>query len=243
VAGGALAGAREVGKGAARESEPLDAAPSARAEAWPQVLAPLFLAKPELHRHERRIYGEIDGPWSRNSTRVALLSPDAIWDADARRWRLEEINTNGLFQLGADDPEARRSEPKAPRRAPRAHAQASTFHVDEGYTESWLQIAGADGFPGRARYQGRLDALLDGFCAAEGCDAHERAVLERAAHATAHATSGWRPGRARFLNSRRGARVQFPYSRREARRPALSQTGHGRGAAEHSHAGTASGRP
>ncbi|KAH8056308.1 hypothetical protein JL722_7613 [Aureococcus anophagefferens] len=79
----------------------------------------------ELHGHEARVYGARDGELSRRSKRFALLSPDALWDAEIGGWRLEEINTNGLFQLGADEGE-----------------DVRTFHVDEGYTEAWLQIAG-----------------------------------------------------------------------------------------------------
>ena len=145
---------------------------------WPAlertVLTPLLLAKPGLHEHEARIYGAGGaGAASGRTRRFALLSPDAIWDSDAGIWRLEEINTNGLFQLGADDPAVK------------------TFHVDEGYTEGWLQIAGVDGYPNRRRYEGRLAKALDAFCAAEGCDDADRGVLRDAAHQNAHASSGW----------------------------------------------------
>lgn len=142
---------------------------------WPElealILRPLLLAKPKLHAHEARIYGSFDGDLSRKYHRVALVSPDAIYDADTKSWTLEEINTNGLFQLGVDDGVA--------------------FHKDEGYTEAWLQIVGADEYPNAPQYQEKLDERLDAFCASEGCSAHERSVLERAAHQTAHASSGW----------------------------------------------------
>ena len=123
---------------------------------------------------QARIYGAVDNDLSRRSTRFALLSPDAIWDADLEDWRLEEINTNGLFQLGADE-----------------GLDVKTFHVDEGYTEAWLQIAGVDDFPNRHTYADALAASLDAFCDTEGCDDRDRAILERAAHQNAHASSGW----------------------------------------------------
>ncbi|KAH8045311.1 hypothetical protein JL722_14296 [Aureococcus anophagefferens] len=99
---------------------------------------------------------------SRRSRRFALLSPDALWDADLGGWRLEEINTNGLFQLGADEGE-----------------DVRTFHVDEGYTEAWLQIAGVDGYPHAPAYAAALDAALDDLCAGRGCDGRDRERLRR----------------------------------------------------------------
>jgi hypothetical protein len=39
------------------------------------------------------------------------------------------LEVEEAFALGADDPTSK------------------TFHVDEGYTEGWLRLAGADGFP------------------------------------------------------------------------------------------------
>ena len=149
-----------------------------QAELWPALertaLLPLLLAKDELHGHEARVYGARDGELSRRSRRFALLSPDALWDADLGGWRLEEINTNGLFQLGADEGE-----------------DVRTFHVDEGYTEAWLQIAGVDGYPHAPAYAAALDAALDDFCAGRGCDGRDREVLAAAAHENAHASSGW----------------------------------------------------
>ena len=149
-----------------------------QAELWPALertaLLPLLLAKDELHGHEARVYGARDGELSRRSRRFALLSPDALWDADLGGWRLEEINTNGLFQLGADEGE-----------------DVRTFHVDEGYTEAWLQIAGVDGYPRAPAYAAALDAALDDFCAGRGCDGRDREVLAAAAHENAHASSGW----------------------------------------------------
>jgi hypothetical protein len=143
---------------------------------WPElealIMRPLLLAKPALHAHEARIYGEFDGDLSRKYHRVALVSPDVIYDADAKTWTLEEINTNGLFQLGVDD-------------------GGASFHVDEGYTEAWLQMSGVDEFPNSHKYQKVLEERLDDFCEAEGCSARDRSVLERSAHATAHVNSGW----------------------------------------------------
>jgi len=144
---------------------------------WPAlerlVLLPLLLAQPSLRSHEARIFGAFDNNRSREYRRVALLSPDAIWDADAATWRLEEINTNGLFQLGADD------------------AEAKTFHVDEGYTEGWLRVAGVDAYPNAPTYDAALAARLDAFCARVACSDRDRDVLARAAHQNAHATGGW----------------------------------------------------
>ncbi|KAJ8608504.1 hypothetical protein CTAYLR_005711 [Chrysophaeum taylorii] len=146
-------------------------------EHWPElerlVLWPLLLARAELETHEARIFGAVDNDASRRYRRVALLSPDAIWDAEAGAWRLEEINTNGLFQLGADD------------------ASVKTFHYDEGYTEGWLRIAGVDGFPNAPAYAEKLRNRLDKFCETRGCSAHDRNVLERAGHQNAHASGGW----------------------------------------------------
>lgn len=146
-------------------------------ELWPllekTLLYPLLLAKPLLESHDARIFGAFDNNRSRAYTRVALLSPDAIWDADARSWRLEEINTNGLFQLGADDPNVK------------------TFHVDQGYTKAWLRMAGADAFPNRPMYADALERRLEAFCDARGCDDHDRDVLRRAAHRNTHLDAGW----------------------------------------------------
>jgi len=143
---------------------------------WPElealIMRPLLLAKPALHDHEARIYGEFDGSLSRKYHRVALVSPDVIYDADTKTWTLEEINTNGLFQLGVDD-------------------GGASFHVDEGYTEAWLQMSGVDEFPNSHKYQNVLEERLDDFCEAEGCTARDRSVLMRSAHATAHVNSGW----------------------------------------------------
>ena len=77
------------------------------------------------------------------------MSLDVIYDADAKTWTLEEINTNGLFQLGVDD-------------------GGSSFHVDEGYTEAWLQMSGVDEFPNSHKYGKVLEERLDDFCASEG---------------------------------------------------------------------------
>ena len=144
---------------------------------WPNlertVLIPLLLAKPALRDHEARIFGAFDSEPARRSHRFALLSPDAVYDVDAHRWRLEEINTNGLFQLGADDDHGR------------------TFHVDHGYTEGWMHIVGATGFPNKSKYQRRLDRRLDNFCARFHCDPYQRRVLERSAHQNAHVAGGW----------------------------------------------------
>ena len=143
---------------------------------WPElealIMRPLLLAKPALHKHEARIYGEFDGDLSRKYHRVALVSPDVIYDADAKTWTLEEINTNGLFQLGVDD-------------------GGSSFHVDEGYTEAWLQMSGVDEFPNSHKYGKVLEERLNAFCESEGCTEWDRSVLMRSAHATAHVNSGW----------------------------------------------------
>lgn len=144
---------------------------------WPElerlVLTPILLAREKLQSHEARIFGAFDNERSRAYNRVALLSPDAIWDARAGAWRLEEINTNGLFQLGADE-----------------GANVKTFHVDEGYTEGWLRIAGADGFPESRSYRRDLDARLTDFLRNSSSD-YERRLLERAAHRHEHASGGW----------------------------------------------------
>ncbi|KAH8044281.1 hypothetical protein JL722_14759 [Aureococcus anophagefferens] len=156
-----------------------------QAELWPARADRAPAAPPgqdELHGHEARVYGARDGELSRRSKRFALLSPDALWDAEIGGWRLEEINTNGLFQLGADEGE-----------------DVRTFHVDEGYTEAWLQIAGVDGYP-RAGLAAALDAALDDFCAGRGCDGRDREVLAAAAHENAHASSGWAATRAGRLH-------------------------------------------
>lgn len=137
------------------------------------VLWPLLLARKQLEAHETRIFGAFDNNLSRRYRRVALLSPDAIWDADGETWRIEEINTNGLFQLGADD------------------VNVKTFHIDEGYTEGWLRIAGADGFPNAPSYNAALQRRLDNFCQKRECSVHDRHILERSAHQNAHATGGW----------------------------------------------------
>uniref|UniRef100_A0A7S3JQU9 Uncharacterized protein n=1 Tax=Aureoumbra lagunensis TaxID=44058 RepID=A0A7S3JQU9_9STRA len=145
---------------------------------WPQleraVLWPLLLAKPQIIEHEKRIFGnEKQSNASKRYNRFALLSPDAIWDAQNQQWRLEEINTNGLFQLGADE------------------ENVKTFHIDEGYTQGWIHLVGANGFPNAPQYQSTLDAKLNNFCQRRGCDRYDRQVLERAAHENAHATGGW----------------------------------------------------
>merc|ERR1712072_986806 len=83
---------------------------------WPElealIMRPLLLAKPALHKHEARIYGAFDGDLSRKYHRVALVSPDVIYDADARGDQHERP-----VPLGVDD-------------------GGSSFHVDEGYTEA-----------------------------------------------------------------------------------------------------------
>ncbi|KAH8092115.1 hypothetical protein JL720_5699 [Aureococcus anophagefferens] len=144
-----------------------------QAELWPArrtALLPLLLAKDELHGHEARVYGARDGELSRRSKRFALLSPSAL-GREIGGWRLEEINTNGLFQLGADEGE-----------------DVRTFHVDEG----------AEAAPDRRRR--RLPARRPRrprrrgarrLLRARGCDGRDREVLAAAAHENAHASSGW----------------------------------------------------
>ncbi|KAJ1458106.1 tubulin-tyrosine ligase family-domain-containing protein [Pelagophyceae sp. CCMP2097] len=148
-------------------------------ELWPEleraVVTPLLMAKPGLLEHQARLFGDgADGEkLAARQRRFALISPDALWDVEAQKWRLEEINTNGLFQLGADDPTSK------------------TFHVDEGYTEGWLRLAGADGFPNKHTYADVLEQRLSAFCALHDCQAGDLPHLRLSAHEGAHSTGGW----------------------------------------------------
>ena len=144
---------------------------------WPSleqtILLPLLLARPSLREHDARIFGTFDNDASRRYDRFALLSPDAVYDTDAETWRLEEINTNGLFQIGSDDPGIK------------------TFHKDQGYTEGWMHLVGATDFPNKIRYEASLQKHLDSFCSRVTCDKRERRQLERSAHQNAHVSNGW----------------------------------------------------
>ncbi|KAJ8603023.1 hypothetical protein CTAYLR_001572 [Chrysophaeum taylorii] len=150
---------------------------------WPALEAAiikiLMLVRPQLLAAEREARDAGGGGSSSSSKkyrRFALLSPDVAVD-DRGRPSVIEINTNGHL-MGQHDEQG---------------GFDNLFH-DEGYVQAMFEVLGANDYPRRRAYEGKLDAAIERYCAEEERCGDDNEIIEamrQAVHEEAHSGPHW----------------------------------------------------